>query len=169
MRLLICGSREWRDEEFIYDKLVEFVLQHEVAGHPRPSIIEGCNGDDYRTLGDGTKVLDPHGADHLAERAAKRLGLHVDHYPAMWEKYGNRAGPLRNQDMLDHGHPDRVWAFHDSFIGSKGTGDMVARAKRALVPVRIFAHHEHPLPGTSVNCFACAAHLFEYRPPGKLL
>jgi len=48
-----------------------------------------------------------------------------------WDKIGKKAGPLRNQRMLDEGKPDLVVAFS----GSGGTKDMVRRAVKAGVSV----------------------------------
>jgi len=45
-----------------------------------------------------------------------------------WDELGKKAGPLRNQRMLDEGKPDLVVAFP----GGGGTKDMVsARLRRA--------------------------------------
>lgn len=52
-------------------------------------------------------------------------------YPANWSKYKKKAGPIRNQQMLDEGKPDLVVAFS----GGTGTADMVHRAKVANVKV----------------------------------
>ena len=46
-----------------------------------------------------------------------------------WKKYGKKAGPLRNQQMLEEGKPDLVVAFP----GGNGTADMVRRAKKANI------------------------------------
>lgn len=66
---------------------------------------------------------------------------------ADWEKYGKRAGPIRNQAMLDYlvlgresGQTVGVVAFHDGLEASKGTKDMVTRATKAGVPVKLIAH-----------------------------
>jgi hypothetical protein len=47
-----------------------------------------------------------------------------------WKRYGNAAGPIRNQRMLEWG-PDLVVAF----AGGTGTAGMVALARAAGVPV----------------------------------
>jgi hypothetical protein len=80
------------------------------------------------------------GADAAARAWACRPfspGVLIEHFPfpADWDKYGKAAGPIRNQQMLDEGHPDMVIAFHDDLTNSKGTKDMVKRAKKAGVPV----------------------------------
>ena len=51
------------------------------------------------------------GVDRLAGRAAVRLGIPVEVYPADWDKYGRSAGFVRNQEMLTVGRPDLVLAF----------------------------------------------------------
>jgi hypothetical protein len=56
-------------------------------------------------------------------------------FPADWETHGRAAGPIRNQAMLDEGKPYLVIAFWDG--KSKGTLDMISRATRAGVPVKI--------------------------------
>lgn len=105
-----------------------------------------CGGRDYDDLGHVWSQLDAHhgmvgiacvlhggatGADALAESWAvsNRVGRH--RFPALWEKHGRAAGPIRNQRMLDEGKPDLVIAFP----GGAGTADMVRRAIEAGVKV----------------------------------
>lgn len=59
------------------------------------------------------------------------MGFPVERYPADWERYGKRAGPIRNRKMLDQG-PDLVVAFG----GDKGTADCVREARRRGIAVR---------------------------------
>jgi len=81
------------------------------------------------------------GADYLAGRAAIALGIKVIVHFADWKTYGKAAGPIRNQLMLDQ-HPEtaRLVAFHDWLDNSKGTRDMVARAKARGLPVSLYSH-----------------------------
>lgn len=69
------------------------------------------------------------GADTLAEEWAKAQGLPCTVYMADWEGLGRKAGPIRNQRMLDEGKPDLVIAFP----GGRGTADMIRRAREAGV------------------------------------
>jgi hypothetical protein len=69
------------------------------------------------------------GADTLAEEWAKAQGIQCEVYMADWEGLGRKAGPIRNQQMLDEGKPDLVIAFP----GGRGTADMVRRAREAGV------------------------------------
>ena len=54
--------------------------------------------------------------------------MNIIKFPADWNKYGKAAGVLRNQQMLDEGHPDLVVYFHKDIENSKGTKDMIIRA-----------------------------------------
>lgn len=78
------------------------------------------------------------GADRLAGEVATEMGIPVEEFPARWNDYGRAAGVIRNQMMLTHGKPDLVLAFP----GGRGTADMVARARKANVPVRVVAPKE---------------------------
>jgi hypothetical protein len=72
------------------------------------------------------------GADSLANAWAKKRGVPFRTFPAKWLLYGRkRAGPIRNQQMLDEGVPDCVVAFP----GWIGTADMMRRARAAGIPV----------------------------------
>lgn len=79
------------------------------------------------------------GADSLANLAAVKLGLPIIVFKAEWDKYGKSAGPIRNQQMLDQ-KPDLVVAFHSTLGITPGTLDMVTRAQRAGVPVKILTY-----------------------------
>jgi len=52
-------------------------------------------------------------------------------FPPEWKRYGPKAGPIRNKQMLDEGRPDLVVAFP----GGNGTNDMVKKAKAAGIEV----------------------------------
>jgi len=78
------------------------------------------------------------GADTLAVRAARDCGLEFREYPAQWQRYGRSAGPIRNQQMIDMEKPQLVVAFHEDIDSSRGTRDMVARARRFGISVLVF-------------------------------
>ena len=110
IRLLVCGSRGWTDKE---------VIREEILAIGPSVIIEG-----------GAR-----GADRIAKEIAIELGIDVMEYPAEWNKDGRGAGPIRNQQMLDEAYPNLVLAF--PLPDSKGTWDMIRRAKAARVEVKI--------------------------------
>lgn len=115
----MCGSRDWTDD------------------HPIEAVIEGIayNWSDVHIIHGNAR-----GADQLAREIAA-VAEHdpiVESFPAHWHTYGRAAGPIRNQRMLDAG-ADLVVAFSDIPI-TKGTQDMVDRAKKAGVPVWVVSH-----------------------------
>ena len=120
MRLLVCGDRNWSDR-----KLIAAMLALEA---PEVVIHGGCRG-----------------ADLMAGEVARSLGLAIEEYPAQWHRYGRGAGPVRNQQMLDEGQPDRVLAFHSDLSRSRGTADMVRRARAAGIPVVVVTQHREEI------------------------
>lgn len=65
------------------------------------------------------------GTDQLAKRYAKENDIEWAEYPANWNTYGNRAGPMRNVLML-HTAQDLI-VFRDK--KSIGTKDIIKKAK----------------------------------------
>lgn len=64
------------------------------------------------------------GADYMAKVWAQENGIKVIEYLANWKKYGKKAGPLRNAQMIEHGSPELCIGFP----GGGGTRDMLNRA-----------------------------------------
>lgn len=115
LRVLICGGRNYTDFERIRTALFDLGGSKAIE-----VVIHGS----------------VRGADQLGGLAASELGIPVRVVPADWNLHGKAAGPIRNQKMLDEHHPNLVLAFPDPT--SRGTWDMVRRAKVANVEVRIF-------------------------------
>lgn len=126
MKVLVTGGRNYRDIKRLFA-----VLDATHAQTPITLIIEG-----------GAVKIDldksRHGADAYARQWAEARGIAFKEYKANWQQYGGAAGPMRNQQMLDEGHPDLVIAFP----GGKGTASMVERTKRAGVAIEVI----QPLP-----------------------
>ena len=80
------------------------------------------------------------GADELGRKWAEQddsdTPVSIEAFPADWDRYGKRAGYIRNQQMLDEGKPDIVLAFR-SEGESKGTDMMIDLARKAGVPVYV--------------------------------
>jgi predicted Rossmann-fold nucleotide-binding protein len=109
-RVLICGGRDYDDRDALQAALDRLHAEHGFA-----VVIAG-----------GAR-----GADTLAAQWAERRGLPAQVYMAEWEKLGRKAGPIRNQRMLDEGKPALVIAFK----GGTGTAGMIALAGKAGVPI----------------------------------
>ena len=73
------------------------------------------------------------GADALGERYANEKGYKIERYPADWDTYGLRAGPIRNEKMAQN--CDFVICFWDG--KSRGTKSMIGFAKQYNRPCRI--------------------------------
>lgn len=111
LRVIVCGGRDYTDVARLFETLDSLDREE-----PFSLIIEG-----------GAR-----GADAMARAwSKKRLLRPSRQYNAEWHRFGNHAGPIRNQRMIDHGKPDLCVAFP----GGNGTADMVRRAKAAGVRV----------------------------------
>lgn len=110
MKIIVCGGRDFTDRAFLFAAL-------DAAHRKRPitKVAQGCC---------------PTGADAFAVEWAKARGVRCIGFQANWDEFGPRAGPMRNQQMLDYG-VDGVIAFP----GGRGTADMVRRARGAGVTV----------------------------------
>lgn len=127
MRILVCGDRNWTNQALI-DQTLSKLHNHAVVYSGRiECVIEG----------------EARGADRMGRIAAELLGVPVLKFPALWDVYGRAAGPIRNQQMLDEGKPTLVLAFHNNLDSSKGTKDMVRRAKQRGIPVRVISEVQH--------------------------
>lgn len=78
-----------------------------------------------------------YGADLLGKAGALKFGLECREYPAHWEEYGKKAGPIRNMEMISKEHPDMVVAFHSDLKNSKGTLNMVRLSQKNNIPVYV--------------------------------
>ena len=96
MRVLVCDSRDYADREKLIAVLADLRrtrgITHLLAGGAR-------------------------GADTLAAEWAEEQDIPCSVYMADWEGLGSKAGPIRNQRMLDEGKPDLVVAL----TGGRGT------------------------------------------------
>lgn len=61
-------------------------------------------------------------------------------FPADWDKFGKRAGPLRNRQMAEYA--DALIAIWDG--ESRGTKNMIDEATRRGLPVFIYRYEKAP-------------------------
>lgn len=76
------------------------------------------------------------GADALGERYAKEKGYTIKRFPADWNRYGKKAGPLRNKQMADYA--DAVIIFWDG--SSRGTKNMLEIAREQGLKIGIYKY-----------------------------
>ena len=120
MRVIVTGSREHTDRQMI-DQALDAV---EANLDPK---------------WDWTDIVLVHGAapgaDTIAAELARDKGWQVEAHHADWEKYGKRAGYIRNREMADAG-ADLCLAFP---IGeSRGTRMMMDLAQRAGIRLEVW-------------------------------
>ena len=117
-RILITGSRNWENYG-----LVQYVLTDLYAKNPSAVLVSGnC----------------PSGADAMCERMWCSLGGKVERHPADWS-LGRKAGPLRNQQMVDLG-ADLCVAFRRG--DSRGTTHCANAATLAGIPTEWYCEDD---------------------------
>src|SRR5579859_2995368 len=107
MKVLVCGGRDFENWWLLSAEMTRLLGEQKID-----AIIHG-----------GAK-----GADTMAGEFANGAGIQEIVFKADWKKYGRRAGPMRNQQMIDEGKPDLAVAFP----GGRGTADMVTRASEVI-------------------------------------
>lgn len=127
MRVLITGSRDWLDKERIWADL-------DMIYCSTPSMI------DYQM--EKLVVVNgaAQGADEMSTlwvKDAMEDGLYValERYPAEWNKFGKRAGYIRNAKMIET-RPDLCLAYIRN--DSKGATMCAKLAQAAGIETRIY-------------------------------
>jgi len=110
MRILVCGGRSYGDITRIAQILDKIHRERGIT-----TLIHG-----------GAR-----GADAIADAWANYNNVEREEFCADWKHLGPRAGPIRNQRMIEDGKPHAVVAFP----GGRGTADMTFRARLAGLPV----------------------------------
>lgn len=105
MRILITGSRNWDNESLVYRALRPYAGEEDVFV---TMVTGGC----------------PTGADQMAADIGREFGWNLETHPANWQKYGRRAGPIRNASMVNLGADVCLAFVRNRSRGSTGTIDM---------------------------------------------
>ena len=117
-KVIIAGGRDFVDYNLLREKvnniLIEKRTTHKIV------IVSGC----------------ARGADTLGMRYASENIFDVDEYPADWDKYGKKAGYMRNVEMAENA--DALIAFWDG--KSKGTKHMIDIATERNLPIRVIRY-----------------------------
>lgn len=123
MHILVTGSRKWTDRELVRIGLTRAV-RSVCSPSPPAHLVTLVSGG-------------AQGADLLAMSVAKELGWQISTYVADWDKHGKKAGPIRNQRMLDEEQPIICAAFLIPELPCRGTRDMMERCYVSGVPVYV--------------------------------
>lgn len=114
MKTIIAGTRTVTDPAIV-------VAAISSAPFPIPEIVSGC----------------ARGVNTIALRLGQQWGVPCRMFPAQWG-LGNKAGPLRNQQMADYA--DALIAIWDGV--SRGTADMINRAQAKGMSVHVHRYQE---------------------------
>lgn len=104
MKTIIAGGRE-----IATDGIIAEIISHNVPWEIT-EVVEGGQ----------------RGIDRLARNWAKEKSIPVTTFEAEWKKYGNSAGPIRNEEMAEYA--EALVAIRDG--KSKGTEDMISKARK---------------------------------------
>lgn len=116
IRIIIAGSRSFDDYDKLCKDVDEFIsMQKFFAG------LGAYKSKEVEIVSGGAR-----GADKLGERYAKEHNLRLKIFPADWDKYGKRAGYIRNTEMAEYANC--LIAFCDG--KSKGTAHMIDLAPK---------------------------------------
>lgn len=114
MKTIIAGSRSVNDIKIV----LTAAENAEAIGITVTEVVSGC----------------ARGVDQLGEQIALMNGIPIKKFPADWERFGKRAGFLRNVQMADYA--EALIAVWDG--ESKGTKHMIDMAKARGLKVCIF-------------------------------
>jgi hypothetical protein len=113
-RVIVTGDRNWRCLELARRIMARLTARY---------------GDGLTIIHGGAT-----GVDAAFDLAALEARVSREPHPADWHQYGDRAGPLRNQIMVDRGAAFAI-AVHRTLERSRGTRDCVRRCLAAGIAV----------------------------------
>lgn len=123
MNVIIAGSREFNDYTMLENISYGILMANNAIK------------DEITILTGGAR-----GADTLGEKFAKEYGYKSVVIEADWDKWGKRAGYLRNLDMADWGDcADLLIVFWDG--KSKGARHMIEIAKNRDIDMLVYRYN----------------------------
>ena len=125
IRIIVAGSRNFTDTEYVHAKLDEFISSLQEGGNDIDKIVfvSGCC----------------RGVDAAGEAYANLNGYELMRFPANWGKYGRGAGPIRNEEMVSYVSTPGVKGYLVAFWDGKssGTRSVIGLARSHDVEVKI--------------------------------
>lgn len=117
-KVIIAGSREFDNYDMLKEKC-DKILSRKVNEGEEIVIVSGT----------------ARGADTLGEKYAEERGYKIERYPANWNKYGKKAGYLRNKKMAEVSNACIV--FLSSKAENKGSKMMISIATEEKLLIRV--------------------------------
>jgi len=123
LRIIIAGSRDFNDYKLLKTSIRDILKNTSLKNINKIKIISGT----------------ARGADQLGERFAKQFKLEVVKFPADWDRFGKRAGYIRNEEMAKYSVKDGSYGMLVAFWDgeSRGTKHMIDLAKKHGVEVHV--------------------------------
>ena len=126
MKIIIAGSRGFKDYQSLKTQCDVIIADYRSA-------IPYSARSSIKIISGGAR-----GADSLGEKYAHEKGFECLVMPADWDKYGKRAGYLRNAQMAEVA--DALIAFWDGT--SRGTWSMIELARKGGLKVTIVSYND---------------------------
>ena len=123
LRIIIAGSRDFNDYKLLKTSIRDILKNISLDDINKIKIISGT----------------ARGADQLGERFAKQFKLDVVKFPADWDRFGKRAGYIRNEEMAKYSVKDNNYGMLVAFWDgkSRGTKHMIDLAKKHGLEVHV--------------------------------
>ena len=120
MRLIIAGGRAYTD----YPRLATVAKE----------ILHGLKRKDIEIISGTCR-----GADRTGELFAQSHQLHLTQFPADWERFGRKAGYLRNKQMAEYAQQSNGYllAFWNGLSEHSGTLLMIKLAEQYGLESRV--------------------------------
>ena len=127
-RVLVTGSRDWDNERLICESLTKLLLGAGAGGAERFIVVHGDARGADRIASNWVRYHRPQGI-------APGTAVSEERHPAEWDRFGKRAGLIRNQVMVEGG-AEMCLAFIRN--GSPGATHCAGLAEKAGIPTRRF-------------------------------
>lgn len=129
LRIIIAGSRDFNDYKLLKTSIRDILKNISLDDINKIKIISGT----------------ARGADQLGERFAKQFKLDVVKFPADWDRFGKRAGYIRNEEMAKYSVKDNNYGMLVAFWDGKsiGTKHMIDLANKHGLEVHVVRFNEN--------------------------
>lgn len=107
-RVIICGSRDFKDKELLYANVNDVLFEEENVKDEIEIVTGGCRG-----------------ADEIGKQYAIEHGYKHTEFPADWSKCGKKAGYIRNKEMAEYASKTNAICIAFPVGESKGTRMMI--------------------------------------------
>lgn len=114
--VIISGDKNFEDYELLKEKCDKYLSNKIKKGEEIVIVSGGSNG-----------------SDKLGEKYAEEKGYKLKQFKANWDKYGNKAGYLRNKNMVEFSNACII--FHKKEI-DKGTKMLIRISREQKLLVR---------------------------------